>query len=306
MLKKQTLLQIMTLVLITFVYDAVGYGYNFGHFQTISNEYSEKCKNSCFQIMDCDEEEIDASLKKSFGTCDENPVKYYETLTKKKSEALWARLDKMTTSKREILHEIVPRFIQQRFRTQLNMEDLSRRLNPESTDFVINAETYRALVNKELALPLDCMESYFLHELVLGVFYTYGRQFFYQRQKTDFKEARRLLSYMLLANEIGQKLSEKQKQLSPINTLLSEITGFLQARVEDDARLYEDKIEVLQRTAERADVLSSFDVKYHIFGIFKMETSVSNHFQNNCLKLAIRCFTTMLQLDIDANKKLEV
>lgn len=294
------------LILMTFVYDVVGYGYNFGHFRTISNEYSEKCKESCFRIIGCDEEEIDDSLKKSCDGCDKNSVDFYEALAKRKCDVLWKKLEDMATFRRAVIQEIVPRFVLQRFRTQLNMQDLSRHLNTETSDFVINATTYEILVEKGLALPFDCMTSYFIHELVLAAFYTYGRQLFYHRQKADCKEARRLLSYLFIAKEIGEKLSEKQKTLPPLNALLSKITGVLQARVEDDAQLYKNKIEVLQQTAESADALSKLDARYHIFGIFKMDTSVSNHFQNNCLKLAIRCFTTILKLNIDEKTKLEV
>ncbi|KAJ8309261.1 hypothetical protein KUTeg_014135 [Tegillarca granosa] len=294
------------LILMTFVYDLVGYGYSFGRFLTISNEYSEKCRECCYRIIGCNEEVIDASLKQSYEECDQNSVEFYEALAKRKCDVLWKKLDKMAIYHRAVIQETVQRFILQRFRSQSNMQELSRHLNIEPSDFVINASTYETLVEKDLALPFDCMTSYFLHELVLAVFYTYGRQLFYQKQKPDCKEARKLLSYLFLAKEIGQKLSEKQKTLSPLNALLSEITGVLQARVEDDAQLYQNKMEVLQETAERADTLSSLEMKYHIFGIFKMDTSVSNLFQNNCLKLAIWCFTTMLKLNIDEKTKHEV
>ncbi|KAJ8306013.1 hypothetical protein KUTeg_016558 [Tegillarca granosa] len=123
------------LILMTFVYDVVGYGYNFGHFRTISNEYSEKCKERCFRIIGCDEEEIDDSLKKSCDGCDKNSVDFYEALAKRKCDVLWKKLEDMATFRRAVIQEIVPRFVLQRFRTQLNMQDLSRHLNTDTIRF---------------------------------------------------------------------------------------------------------------------------------------------------------------------------
>ncbi|KAJ8305977.1 hypothetical protein KUTeg_016522 [Tegillarca granosa] len=136
------------LILMTFVYDVVGYGYSIEHIFTLSNEFSEKCKESCFQIIQLNEEEIDASLKKSCEGCDENSVKFHETLAKKKCDVLWKKLEEMTTLHSTVIHKVVPRFILQRFRTQSNMHDLSRHLNIEPSNFVINATTYETLVEK--------------------------------------------------------------------------------------------------------------------------------------------------------------
>lgn len=289
------------LILMTFVYNIVGFGHNFGLFKTMSNEYSEESKNCCFKIIECKEEEIDGSLKAPCDTYDENSVEFYKFRAKGKSEVLWEKLDQMAASKNDILTEIVPKFILQRFRTESNMQDLAKHLDIDISDLIINDGTYKTLVEKQLALSFDRMTRFFLHEIVLSVFYTYGRHLFYQRQKPGFREARKMVSYLFLAKEIGGKLREKQKELPPINALLSEIRGVLQSRVEDEAQFYQDKMTNFQGTIEEAYNLSELEEKYHVFGIFKMDASVSNRI--NCLKIVIRCQTKMLQLKIDTKTK---
>ncbi|KAJ8305489.1 hypothetical protein KUTeg_016034 [Tegillarca granosa] len=295
-------------VLLSYVYDLVGYGYNFGRFITISNDYFDKARSTCFQLLSAVESVIDTGVDSEIEEQNKETLTYYEKFAKMKADIVWNNLEACVASNSKSLENLVPRFIMQKFRVHHEdiKETLEPYLEPSSSGYFITPENYQKLVNRNLAVSLDIMNKYFLHELFVSIFYTYGRQIFYLGNNYDVKDARRLLRYLFLSKEIGLKLKEQESNLAPLSCLLSLITGTLQACLEDSSKLIQNKVEFLQDLANEYSSLFSLDQHYHMFGIFKMISSKNNIFKTNCLKMTLRCFTNILGMVKDDNVRKDI
>lgn len=295
-------------VLLSYVYDLVGYGYNFGRFITISNDYFDKARSTCFQLLNAVESAIDIGVEDEIGEQHNETLAYYEKFAKLKADVVWNNLEVCVASNLESLENVVPRFIMQKFRVHHEdiKEMLEPYLEPSSSGYFITPENYQKLVDRNLAVPLKIMNRYFLHELFVSIFYTYGRQIFYLGNHYDVKDARRLLRYLFLSKEIGLKLKEQQSDLVPLSCLLSLITGTLQACLEDSSKLIQNKVEFFQDLANDYSSLFSLDQNYHMFGIFKMISSKNTIFKTNCLKMTLRCFTNILGMVKDEDIKNDI
>ncbi|CAC5365383.1 unnamed protein product [Mytilus coruscus] len=299
-------------ILVAYVYDLVGYTYNFFGMLKNAGEHSSAAKRSCFAITGMDETQIEDLFSQKC-VRDEN-YETWEDFAKLEAEHVFDELKKVIAvpTNKELLQKMALDYNLNTHRSQGHIELLQEYLkDPLTNECTLTKSEYDQLCKHHLAIPADNhLGELFIYELFIQVFYTFGRRIFYLGDHVDENAARNFSHSLFLAREFGIKVAEECKQWDlpdVLYVMLTELSGTLEQIFDDRAKLGLKTLQHLDNAASRFKDLQEFPANYFVMGVIKSGPESLQH-RNICLKRLVRCYTAMAHLISDDNeeKKTEI
>ncbi|XP_076076855.1 uncharacterized protein LOC143047606 [Mytilus galloprovincialis] len=297
-------------VLVTYVYDLVGYTYNFFGMLLNAGEYSTAAKNTCFVLIGMTEAAIEEIAEKE-SPRDEN-YKSWEHFARCKAKILFEKLQAVISNpnNQQLLQKMALAFIINKYRGQEHIDLLEEYLEHKlKKEYTLSKAEYNKLCKNKLAIaPENHLGEQFIYELILQVFYTFGRRIFYLGDSADKKIARVFTHSLFLAREFGVIIEEKCKQWNhpkKLYVMSTELSGTLEQLFDDRANLKLKTFNNLEHAASRIVELQETESSYFIFGIIKTGPD-SLHHRKICLKRLVRCYTALAELTTDEEKRREI
>lgn len=296
-------------ILVAYVYDLVGYTYNFFGMLKNAGEHSTAAKRSCFAIVGIEEDQIEELASK---TCvrDEN-YETWEKFAKREAEIVFEKLKNVISvpANMELLKKMALDYNLNTYRGQEHIELLQGYLGHNlENECTLTKVEYDHLCKNHLAISADNhLGELFLYELFIQVFYTFGRRIFYLGDHVDYKTARDFAHALFLAKEFGVKVAEECKQLDLpdiLYVMLTELSGTLEQIFDDRAKLGLKTVPHLDNAASRFKDLQESTASYFSFGVIKSGHESLQH-RKICLKRLVRCYTAMAHLIPDENEEMK-
>ncbi|XP_071135027.1 uncharacterized protein [Mytilus edulis] len=296
-------------ILVAYVYDLVGYTYNFFGMLKNAGEHSTAAKRSCFAIVGIEEDQIEELVSK---TCvrDEN-YETWEKFAKREAEIVFEKLKNVISvpANMELLKKMALDYNLNTYRSQEHIELLQGYLGHNlENECTLTKVEYDHLCKNHLAIPADNhLGELFLYELFIHVFYTFGRRIFYLGDHVDYKTARNFAHALFLAKEFGVKVAEECKKLDlpdVLYVMLTELNGTLEQIFDDRAKLGLKTVQHLDNAASRFKDLQESTASYFSFGVIKSGHESLQH-RKICLKRLVRCYTAMAHLIPDENEEIK-
>ncbi|XP_071135025.1 uncharacterized protein [Mytilus edulis] len=296
-------------VLAAYVYDLVGYTYNFFGMLKNAGEHSTAAKRSCFAITGIEEDQIEELVSK---TCVRNEnYETWEKFAKREAEIVFEKLKNIISvpANMELLKKMALDYNLNTYRSREHIELLQGYLgNNLENECTLTKVEYDHLCKNHLAIPAaNHLGELFLYELFIQVFYTFGRRIFYLGDHVDYKTARDFAHALFLAKEFGVKVAEECKQLDLpdiLYVMLTELSGTLEQIFDDRAKLSLKTIQHLENAASRFKDLQDSTASYFSFGVIKSGHESLQH-RKICLKRLVRCYTAMAHLIPDENEEMK-
>ncbi|CAG2209493.1 unnamed protein product [Mytilus edulis] len=296
-------------ILVAYVYDLVGYTYNFFGMLKNAGEHSTAAKRSCFAITGIEEDQIEELVSK---TCVRNEnYETWEKFAKREAEIVFEKLKNVISvpANMELLKKMALDYNLNTYRSQEHIELLQGYLgNNLENECTLTKVEYDHLCKNHLAIPAaNHLGELFLYELFIQVFYTFGRRIFYLGDHVDYKTARDFAHALFLAKEFGVKVAEECKQLDLpdiLYVMLTELSGTLEQIFDDRAKLSLKTIQHLENAASRFKDLQDSTASYFSFGVIKSGHESLQH-RKICLKRLVRCYTAMAHLIPDENEEMK-
>ncbi|CAC5419035.1 unnamed protein product [Mytilus coruscus] len=294
-------------ILVAYVYDLVGYTYNFFGMLKNAGEHSTAAKRSCFAITGMDENQIEKLVSK---TCvrDEN-YETWEMFAKREAEIVFEKLKNVISvpANMKLLQKMAFEYNLNTYRSQEDIELLQGYLAHNLTnECTLTKGEYEHLCKNQLAITADNhLGEMFLYELFIQVFYTFGRRIFYLGEHVDYKMARDFAHSLFLAREFGVKVAEECHQWDLPDILyimLTELSGTLEQIFDDRANLGLKTVQHLENAASRFKDLQESTASYFVMGVIKSGHESVQH-RKICQKRLVRCYTAMAHLISDENEE---
>lgn len=293
-------------ILLGYVYDLVGYAYNFFGILKNAGEYSTSAKEACFALMGVSEVNIDKTVGK---TCTRNEHHTtWEEFAKCKANLIFQKVKEQMAVPENyaVLQKLAKHMVLNKYRAKGHIEILQRYLGRDlEEEYTLTESEYRQLRDKHLAFPEDDLGHMFLFELIIQVFYTFGRRIFYLGDAFERSVARLFSSYLFLAHALSKAVAEQHTQWKLLYIMLTELSGTLEQIFDDKAELHLQTLENLEMAAERFKTFLDSNATHFVFGVVKTDTENIQH-MHICYKRLVRCYTSMTSLTTDETKLAEI
>ncbi|XP_076076850.1 uncharacterized protein LOC143047605 isoform X1 [Mytilus galloprovincialis] len=293
-------------VLLAYVYDIVGYTYNFFGILKNAGEHSTAAKEACFAIIGISEEDIEKQVRKR--CCHDDHHRTWETFAEEEADIIFKQIKAQIGDheKNALLCKMAKQFALNKYRGQDHLKKLELYLEAElEEEYRLTEKEYNALCKQHLALPEDQLGGIFLFELVLQVFYTYGRRIFYLGDAFDKDLARSFAHSLFLAKALGHRIASEYPEWKILYVMLTELSGTLQLRFEDKADLQLKTLENLEDAAEQFKRLLGYNTENFNYGVIKAGPENAQHV-HICCKRLVKCYTSMTEITSDEEKLKEI
>ena len=283
-------------ILLAYVYDIVGYTYNFFGILKNAGEYSTAAKEACFALVGIPEKEIENTVCQTI-VCD-NHHKTWENFADSEVTRIFEKLqEKMSDPvNKELLDQMAKQFLLNKYRGHDHIALLQGYIEDElEEEYILTEMEYQQLRKRELTIPEDQLGVMFLYEVVLQVFYTFGRRVFYLGDGFEKGIARTFSHYLFLARALGKKIAVEYPKWRLLYVMLTELSGTLEQMFDDKADLQLKSLENLEYAAEQFQQLLELDTTFFNFGLVKSEPGNSQH-KHICYKRLVRSYTNMAKL----------
>jgi hypothetical protein len=293
-------------ILLAYVYDLVGYAYNFFGILKNAGEYSTSAKEACFALMGVSEDKIENTVGQACTRNEHHTT--WEEFAMYKANLIFQKLkEQMAVPENyEVLRKLAKHMVLNKYRTKGHIEILQRYLGHDlEEEYSLTESEYRRLRDKQLAFPEDDLGHMFLFELIIQVFYTFGRRIFYLGDAYDKSIARIFSSYLFLAHALSKVVAEQYTQWTLLYIMLSELSGTLEQIFDDKADLHLRTLDNLEMAAERFKTFLNSNTTHFVFGVVKTDHENIQHL-HTCYKRLVRCYTSMTSLTTDETKRAEI
>ena len=293
-------------ILLAYVYDLVGYAYNFFGILKNAGEYSTSAKEACFALMGVSEDKIENTVRQACTRNEHHTT--WEEFAMYKANLIFQKLkEQMAVPENyEVLRKLAKHMVLNKYRTKGHIEILQRYLGHDlEEEYSLTESEYRRLRDKQLAFPEDDLGHMFLFELIIQVFYTFGRRIFYLGDAYDKSIARIFSSYLFLAHALSKVVAEQYTQWTLLYIMLSELSGTLEQIFDDKADLHLRTLDNLEMAAERFKTFLNSNTTHFVFGVVKTDHENIQHL-HTCYKRLVRCYTSMTSLTTDETKRAEI
>lgn len=283
-------------ILLAYVYDIVGYTYKFFGILKNAGEYSTAAKEACFALIGTPEKEIENSVCQTIVR--DNHHKTWEIFADSEGTIIFEKLqEKMSDPvNKELLDQMAKQFLLNKYRGHDHIALLQGYIEDElEEEYILTKTEYQQLRERELTIPEDQLGVMFLYEVVLQVFYTFGRRVFYLGDGFEKGIARTFSHYLFLAHALGKKIAVEYPKWRLLYVMLTELSGTLEQMFDDKADLQLKSLENLEYAAEQFQRLLESDSTFFIFGLVKSEPGNSQH-KHICYKRLVRSYTNMAKL----------
>ena len=167
----------------------------------------------------------------------------------------------------------------------------------------LSEEHYKLLQECNAALPLDIVEKIYLPELFISLLYTYGRVYFYKKNKgipmTDVERGK-YYDMLKFAYELCRFISSTHK-VCVLHRLLTQRYGLLYFKLDD-----EDNMPNILYARDEYSQLYHDKTDYYEFGVLK-KTETDKYNKVVCLKQMLKCHNILLTKgnETDRNENLD-
>ncbi|CAC5419032.1 unnamed protein product [Mytilus coruscus] len=293
-------------VLLAYVYDIVGYTYNFFGILKNAGEHSTAAKEACFAIIGISEEEIEKQVMQR--CCRNDHHRTWEKFAEEEADIIFKQIKVQIcdNDKHALLCKMAKQVALNKYRGQDHIKKLEEYLEDElEEEYRLTEREYKDLCKQHLALPEDQIGGIFLFELVLQVFYTYGRRIFYLGDAFQKDVARSFTHSLFLAKALGQRIASEYPEWKVLYVMLTELSGTLQLRFEDKADLQLKTLENLEDAAEQFKRLLEYNSENFNYGVIKSGPENAQHV-HICCKRLVKCYTSMTEITSDEAKLKEI
>lgn len=283
-------------ILLAYVYDIVGYTYNFFGILKNAGEYSTAAKEACFALIGIPEKEIENTVCQT--VVRDNHHKTWESFADSEATILFEKLqEKMSDPvNKELLDKMAKQFLLNKYRGHDHIALLQGYIEDElEEEYILTEMEYQQLRERELTIPEDQLGVMFLYEVVLQVFYTFGRRVFYLGDGFEKKIAGIFSHYLFLAHALGKKIAVEYPKWRLLYVMLTELSGTLEQMFDDKADLQLKSLENLEYAADQFQRLLELDTTFFNFGLVKSGPGNSQH-KHICYKRLVRSYTNMAKL----------
>jgi hypothetical protein len=298
-------------ILLAYVYDLVGYiflGYTYNFFGILKNagEYSIAARDACFALIGVSEVNIENTVRQAC-TRNEHHTTWEEFANHKANLIVQKVKEQMAVPENyEVLQKLAKHMVLNKYRAKDHIEILQRYLGHDlKEEYILTESEYRRLRDKQLAFPEDDLGQMFLFELIIQVFYTFGRRIFYLGDAYERSIARIFSSDLFLAHALSKVVAEQYTQWKLLYIMLTELSGTLEQIFDDKADLHLQTLENLEMAAERFKVFLNSNTTHFVFGVVKTDPEDIQH-MHICYKRLVRCYTSMTSLTTDEKKLAEI
>ena len=293
-------------ILLAYVYDLVGYAYNFFGILKNAGEYSTSAKEACFALIGVSEDNIENTVGQACTRNEHHAT--WEEFSKYKANLIFQKLkEQMAVPENyEVSRKLAKHMVLNKYRAKGHIQILQRYLGHDlEEEYTLTESEYRQLRDKQLAFPEEDLGHMFLFELLIQVFYTFGRRIFYLGDGYERSVARIFSSYLFLAHALSKVVAEQYTQWKLLYIMLSELSGTLEQIFDDKADLHLQTLENLEMAAERFKTFLDSNITNFVFGVVKTDPENIQH-MHICYKRLVRCYTSMTSLTTDESKVAEI
>ncbi|OWF56644.1 uncharacterized protein LOC110445293 [Mizuhopecten yessoensis] len=281
-----------TCLLMAFVNDLVAYTSNFEGLLGLEKYHSDIALQFCYKVMETTEKDIDEEVS------DKHVLTTHEThreFAKAKATVIDEKLTGIRLPHEREIEKFIRHFILHKRRTKKDVKILTECVN-NYKEVALTMQQYEALCEKKKAVQLTDLMDHFIKEMILSIFYTYGRHIFYRGKYSEVEQKRKFCHYLFLADEFGEIMRSKCQESLPLYCMLAKLSGTLELVFEDIPELELATVNNLQHTARTLEQLLNDKSCYYIFGIFKMHAPSDNIHRSVCLKQLLRTYLSLLTL----------
>lgn len=294
-------------ILLTYVNDIVGYTYNFFGILRNAGEHSTAAKESCFTILGVKETDVESQIEKQSER--DNHFKSWETFAEYEADIIFEKMKKVVVCEDQlkVLCKMAKNMLLNKYRGQDHITLLQDLLGDDlEEEYILSEDEYEKLCDKHLAMPEDKLGPAFFYELLLQVFYTFGRRVFYLGDAFDKDVARKFTHYLFLAHSLGKRIAEEFPEWRILYVMLTKLSGILELGFDDKAEIKLKTVENLENAVIQFKELLEDTSENLIFGIIKSISVTADQHQHICCKRLVRCFTAMIDVVEDNVKRNEI
>ncbi|CAH1777350.1 unnamed protein product [Owenia fusiformis] len=288
------------------MYDILGYSYTQKDYPKVAEEKLRKSVDMMYKSINKSEKELDRHVRATLTNANGDPNDP-EKLADEKARFIYTKLQDLGD---DLIENLVTNTVLNQADVNLMKSKVGEEKLPEliRRHSRIDTNTYQQLVDLELALPVDVMnKAVYLPELYASVFYSYGRMYFYKKERPTKADSSYIPS-IWLASALCKIIKEKTKH-DVLHSVLTQRNGLMYLYSEDQdeygsQKIDEKKLKDLYKGKDEYKNLLERTHKedWYQHGLLKVTKNDLFH-QSICLEKIIFICQKILILETDPEKR---